>query len=1245
MGRIARSTKPPSSGAVLFYVPPHKAPPLPSKSTDEKAGDRSHKWAASVSSTSSTPGTSTSQASTLVGSRTSDVSSKDLLTSSASELAEKVGIAPSGVLLSNSGALLGLAKDVAEAFNGVPYVKAVASVVQLLLEITETVQSNEQRAKELLDKVQIYARDIFEALLMFNNDGDKVTERLKQDLLDVTKVLENIYDSIKQLCALNTLTRVLQRTEILSHIEEQDRRLDTCITSFQIRSLSVIRAKQLEPVNVNRVEPAPTYQLPRFKNKLRSKPQIMFGRDKEIEEIITLIIDNKSSRVAILGSGGIGKTSLALSAVHDERVSKKFANSRVFLSCEAITSADHLINDLAYALDIPTDGTVSNLITAILQCLETTPTLIVFDNFETPWDRTDSRAGVELFLQDISSVETCTIIVTLRGSQRPSGIEWTKHLPPLTPVDLESATATFKAISHKMDDFAVKLMKAVDCVPLAVTLLANLAAVDGETTEALWERWNKENTSMVENGSDRLTSLETSVELSLLSPRMRRDPDALGFLSILALLPDGMSQETLHACGTQLPTVLNVKRAISTLRQNALIYEDSNSFIRILSPIRLFVIAHHPPDSSAKLFLQNYFADLASQSENFGDSDVRKRLRAESGNIEALLVDCLRSRKSVDDVAGAVLHFCQFMYCSGINSTQIIEQLAQRLESEKAFADDQKIDKATKRSKVFHFSFLRQRKKDTSQQIVEHAPRKINLPIKLRGDCFGSWGQMLSRQSKFDLAQDKFDSAIVFHKQAGDLDGEAYDLHNLGYLLVRDLSTLDEADAQFQRAYKLHKRAGNTTGQAHDLMGRGHISLQRTKLLDAQKHFEEALNTFIKTSDEAGQAIALNNLASTLNSSSKFNGAEELYQRSLDLNLRTGDTVGISESYAGLGCTFLLRSQFANARKYIQAAVDVRSPSVDADHLHLLGRVNIAEYQFVEAEETLKRAQMLHEELMDKSGVADGNHYLAHMYYFQGKTELALTQVVAAKGLYQEVGNKLGEADATAFQGIITARSEMDPENGMYFLDQALGLHRTVGCILGQAFDFHHTGRLHLRKESPDIETAIEMFEKSLQMHEAVGNVQGEADDHNMIAECLMRYQQFPDAILRVSRALSLHTRIGDIGGQADDIYIQGSIFLHQRRYEEAETAIRLAMEMHEKVGLKFAEICDFATLCSVLFEKELAAIHVNGISDGEMSLSRLQSAVSMLKEANDRFKIQISAPLEARQCALLRGQMLDYIE
>ena len=64
--------------------------------------------------------------------------------------------------------------------------------------------------------------------------------------------------------------------------------------------------------------------------------------------------------MAILGPGGIGKTSIALAILHDPLVKDLYGDCRCFMSCEATTTADAVVRALADALGLPLDERVSS---------------------------------------------------------------------------------------------------------------------------------------------------------------------------------------------------------------------------------------------------------------------------------------------------------------------------------------------------------------------------------------------------------------------------------------------------------------------------------------------------------------------------------------------------------------------------------------------------------------------------------------------------------------------------------------------------------------------------------------------------------------------------------------------------------------------------------------------------------------------------------------------------------------------
>ena len=54
------------------------------------------------------------------------------------------------------------------------------------------------------------------------------------------------------------------------------------------------------------------------------KPAVFYGRDVIIEEITQLLIKEETSRVCILGAGGMGKTSVSLGVVEQPIIKARF---------------------------------------------------------------------------------------------------------------------------------------------------------------------------------------------------------------------------------------------------------------------------------------------------------------------------------------------------------------------------------------------------------------------------------------------------------------------------------------------------------------------------------------------------------------------------------------------------------------------------------------------------------------------------------------------------------------------------------------------------------------------------------------------------------------------------------------------------------------------------------------------------------------------------------------------------------
>ena len=171
--------------------------------------------------------------------------------------------------------------------------------------------------------------------------------------------------------------------------------------------------------------------------------------------------------------------------------------------------------------------------------------LLFLDNFETPWDQESSRPGVEDILSKIEASPNISLIVMTRIKELPSNLSWT-YEAEIVPPSPEAARQTYLAIDSSRGDMNSdslktldELLKELDYVPLAIRLLVTVGR--GLSPSYLLGKWREGRTELMELRKDQQSSIAVSISVSLSQLKITNNPEALHLLSILSLLPDGLS--------------------------------------------------------------------------------------------------------------------------------------------------------------------------------------------------------------------------------------------------------------------------------------------------------------------------------------------------------------------------------------------------------------------------------------------------------------------------------------------------------------------------------------------------------------------------------------------------------------------------------------------------------------------------------------------------------------------------------
>ncbi|KAF8900857.1 hypothetical protein CPB84DRAFT_1847095 [Gymnopilus junonius] len=377
--------------------------------------------------------------------------------------------------------------------------------------------------------------------------------KLANDLCD-SDPLQELHTRIGKLSnKVNDVSRDMQ------HVVDKVDNIDTKLDEFHVLLSKSKRSATLLPSSAA------------VRQRMPLKPEVFYGRDALVEEIAQSLVKEETSRVCILGPAVF------------------FAQTPVWVPCIGATSAPAFLETLYIQLQVPGGKrpTLEKIITELNACKD--PRLIVFDNFETPWNaHGETQQLVGDILRRLSQIKHIAMLITMRGSY-PScdnAIKWQSK--NIQPTDEETCFRIFHAINpaSKDDPDVGRLLNSLGHMPFAVTLMANLGKEVHWTANDLTDAW-------LECGLDMFTdnpkkSMNRSISLSVGSDLVKQNSNAILLLFILSFLPAGTTKENLRWWAPTLKKSM-IASAIATLSKAALLVQNeqqgSDSPILFVVPV------------------------------------------------------------------------------------------------------------------------------------------------------------------------------------------------------------------------------------------------------------------------------------------------------------------------------------------------------------------------------------------------------------------------------------------------------------------------------------------------------------------------------------------------------------------------------------------------------------------------------------------------------------------------------------
>ncbi|KAJ7791923.1 hypothetical protein B0H13DRAFT_2517713 [Mycena leptocephala] len=285
-----------------------------------------------------------------------------------------------------------------------PFLAAISNTTQSLLKNIQTVRQNKNDCTQLLE--QTY--ELLNTILMVHINSDTGAELSPNMLTHIGKFTETLYKIHTFVEAQqngNTLKNFFRQGEMSTLLKDCKAGLQQGLETFQVPMVN--HMKDLTQMQEDAEKRHQELQL-NLHATSRAK-DISWAKLRAFRHSSTF--QWRTTRIAILGAGGMGKTSLARAVIHHTEITERYNQHRFFVACDSAATQVELAALIGAHVGLKPGRDLTHPV--IQYFSSSSDCLLILDNLETLWELAESRGKIEEFLSLLTGVNHLALVVGL----------------------------------------------------------------------------------------------------------------------------------------------------------------------------------------------------------------------------------------------------------------------------------------------------------------------------------------------------------------------------------------------------------------------------------------------------------------------------------------------------------------------------------------------------------------------------------------------------------------------------------------------------------------------------------------------------------------------------------------------------------------------------------------------------------------------------------------------------------------